>query len=468
MKNGRRRRGRTTLRKLYVIAVWAPLLFIFILESLRRWVTTPLLGPGGASVVFLLMAAGGIVLFARWIFANYAAARRRELRALEAAESRLAQIEGLRQASLALTSDLELDSVLQKVVNLSRQVVSARYGALIMLGESGQSIQRFIVSGVDEETKAKIGRLPQGKGLLGHVMADGKPLRLDRLGDHPASVGFPPNHPHMNTFLGVPLVFQDKVLGHLYLTEKESGPFTAQDQTVVEQFALYAAVAITNAQLYRQVEHLAVLEERERIGMDLHDGTIQSLYALGLVLEDIAERPDSPWPDVQAQLYQAVDTVSRIIGDIRHYIFDLKLPLTPGEPLRHQVAELLAALQPHQSLTVLWQWDDQVEEHLTDRQLRTNLLHIFREALSNVIKHAGARQVVLQAALDDQGVLLAITDDGRGFDPDAVAGSGRGLGNMETRAYSLGGRLAVKSSPGQGTIVELHLPVQAAKEAQEA
>lgn len=456
------------MKRLYAIAVWGPLLFILLLEAVRRWVATPLLGPDGAAVVFLLLAAGGIVFFARWIFANYAAARRRELEALAAAESRLAQIEGLRQASLALTSDLELDSVLQKVVDLSRQVVSARYGALIMLGDSDRSIQRFIVSGVDEETKAQIGGPPTGRGLLGLVMADGKPLRLDRLTEHPASAGFPPHHPPMETFLGVPLVFQDKVLGHLYLTEKESGPFTAQDQTVVEQFALYAAVAITNAQLYRQVEHLAVLEERERIGMDLHDGTIQSLYALGLVLEDIAERPQADWQEVQAQLHQAVDTVSRIIGDIRHYIFDLKLPLTPGEPLRHQVAELLAALQPHQSLTVLWQWDDRVEEHLADRQLRTNLLHIFREALSNVIKHAGARQVVLRAALEDQGILLAVADDGRGFDPDAAGGGGRGLGNMEARAYSLGGRLTVKSSPGQGTTVELQLPVPAVKEAHEA
>jgi GAF domain-containing protein len=154
-------------------------------------------------------------------------------------------------AGVAMASELSLDLVLQKIAEAAAELTGARYAALGVIDQSGLALEEFVVTGIDEEARAIIGDPPHGRGILGALIHDAKPLRLDNLADDPRSVGFPPNHPPMRSFLGVPVLLRGVAYGNLYLTEKEGGgPFTDEDQELVQLLSAQAAVAIENARLY--------------------------------------------------------------------------------------------------------------------------------------------------------------------------------------------------------------------------
>jgi GAF domain-containing protein len=178
---------------------------------------------------------------------------------LRGVQERLAEIvqlrdhmQGLLDAVLAVASGLELDATLRRIVQAAVDLVDARYGALGVLSPTG-GISRFVHVGIDEETRAQMGPFPEGKGLLGQLIIDPRPLRLADLSAHDASVGFPDHHPPMHSFLGVPVRVRDAVFGNLYLTEKKGGgEFTADDETVLEALAAAAGIAVQNADLFEQ------------------------------------------------------------------------------------------------------------------------------------------------------------------------------------------------------------------------
>jgi two-component system, NarL family, sensor histidine kinase DevS len=192
----------------------------------------------------------------------------------EAAEENRLRI--LLDAGLALASDLSLDSLLQKAVETAAALTGARYAALGVIDESGRELERFLTTGIDAETHEAIGDLPRGRGILGVLIGEARPLRLSDISADPRSIGFPPNHPPMQTFLGVPVMLRGVAFGNLYLTEKwGGGDFTAEDEELVTLLAAQAAVAIENARLYesatrwsRQLESLhdvvrSMVEETE-------------------------------------------------------------------------------------------------------------------------------------------------------------------------------------------------------------
>lgn len=163
--------------------------------------------------------------------------------------------DALVRAALALTSDLSLPATLQKIVELSAEVAHARYGALGVIAPDGGTLQEFVTHGITEEQRHAIGRLPIGRGILGVLITDAQPLRLKRIQDHPRSVGFPPNHPPMTSFLGVPIAIRGRVFGNLYLTEKRGAPeFSESDEEAVIRLAAQAAVAVENARLYHAAQ----------------------------------------------------------------------------------------------------------------------------------------------------------------------------------------------------------------------
>src|SRR5438105_774448 len=174
------------------------------------------------------------------------------------------RLRALLEAGVALTSELSLDSLLQKLVETAASLTGARYAALGVIDENGVGLERFVTTGIDAETHAAIGDLPRGRGILGELIREARPLRLHDLGAHASSVGFPPNHPPMHTFLGVPVLLRGVAYGNLYLTEKRDGDdFTDEDEELVTLLAGQAAVAIENARLYesatrwsRQLESL--------------------------------------------------------------------------------------------------------------------------------------------------------------------------------------------------------------------
>jgi two-component system sensor histidine kinase DevS len=162
------------------------------------------------------------------------------------------RLDGLVEAMLVVTSDLDLDTTLRTIVHTAIELVDARYGALGVRG-SGHDLLAFIYEGIDENERERIGHLPEGRGVLGVLIDDPKPIRLDDIAQHPASVGFPPNHPPMRAFLGVPVRIRDEVFGNLYLTEKTNGqPFSEDDEVLVKALAAAAGIAIENARLYEQ------------------------------------------------------------------------------------------------------------------------------------------------------------------------------------------------------------------------
>ncbi|MFO7572627.1 MAG: GAF domain-containing sensor histidine kinase [Gaiellaceae bacterium] len=200
------------------------------------------------------------------------------------------QVDRLRllvDAGIALSSELSLDALLQKIVETAAQLTGARYAALGVVERSGRGLERFLTFGIDEETRARIGDVPHGQGLLGVVIRSTTPVRVHEIADHPSSVGFPPHHPPMRTFLGVPILLRGLTYGDLYLAEKEGGEdFTEEDEELTTLLASQAAVAIENARLYESSNRwLHQLESLNEIG-----NALAAQVELEPVLETVAER----------------------------------------------------------------------------------------------------------------------------------------------------------------------------------
>jgi signal transduction histidine kinase len=548
----------------------------------------------------------------------------------EQLEDRLA---ALNRASLELVSDLSLETVLERIVQLAREQAGARYAALGVVNESGD-LDQFIPIGMTEEEIARMDHLPVGLGLLGLLGEERRAVRVPEIKADPRSVGFPPNHPQMHSFLGVPVVLGETLLGQLYLTDKLDYPeFTEQDVRVIETLAAYAAVAITNARLYeklirrdqqlssrnedlrllndvasaltsslemdeilektldlviayldfeageifllednrkrlrmachrgdfeedfshlerfrigqgyvgtvaatgkplvsnnlrkdmrylrpavldagfkciaciplstgvttvgvmavatrrdrtlsdrvlrlltaigswagitfenarlnRQARRVAVLEERERIGMDLHDGTIQSIYGVGLAL-DLARVSLEENPDIaRKKIAEAIDALNDTIRDIRAYILDLRPRQFRGDDLRLGLDRLVEEFRANCSARVsLVKPENGLVDFPGDNA--TALFRICQESLANIAKHARANNVEVHLWTAKDRVLLEIADDGRGFDLQKMSVTlGHGLSNMHVRARKVGGEVEITSGPGQGTTVLAWVP----------
>jgi signal transduction histidine kinase len=356
---------------------------------------------------------------------------------------------------MVLASELSLPSILQRIVELACQVADARYGALGVLDPDGRMIFDFITHGLTDEERRAIGHLPVGKGILGLLITESRPIRMAKIQDHPRSVGFPPNHPPMTSFLGVPIKVRDRVYGNLYLTEKRGATeFTEEDQAAVVTLAAQAGVAIENARLHEDLRRLAVLEDRERIAQELHDGVIQSLFAVGMGLQAAGAMADDP-ETVRNRLDSAVNDVDRVIRDLRNYIFGLG-----GGPADRELSRALHSLADElrrgSDIAIRVEVDPAASGALASRA--GDIAQFAREALTNAVRHSRATTVSLVISRDDGSFVLEIEDDGKGFDPEAALGRGRGLGNLRARAQTLGAGLDLDSELGRGTRVRLVVP----------
>jgi signal transduction histidine kinase len=197
-------------------------------------------------------------------------------------------------AGRGLISNLDVDAILQRLLDVAREVTGARYAAVGVLDERRQELERFVTAGVDAETHRAIGDLPRGRGILGLLIEEPRALRLEHIGDHPRSYGFPTGHPEMETFLGVPVVIRDEAWGNLYLTEKAGGgPFSEADEESAVILADWASIAIDNARLYASVEERRDHLERAVRGLDTTVAIAQALGGetnLSRILELIVKR----------------------------------------------------------------------------------------------------------------------------------------------------------------------------------
>jgi nitrate/nitrite-specific signal transduction histidine kinase len=359
----------------------------------------------------------------------------------------------LLDAVMTVGSNLDLPSVLQHIIQSAVDLVDARYGALGVLDESGTSLSQFITVGLDDETYRAIGVLPKGHGILGLLILDPQPIRLPDLHEHPDSYGFPPNHPPMKSFLGVPIRVRDQVFGNLYLTDKTSAEvFTDIDEELVVALAAAAGVAIENARLHQRVGELALLEDRERIARDLHDTVIQRLFATGLRLQGAARMADRP--EVIERITQAVDDLDLTVKHIRTAIFGLEASRRAAGGLRQRVLALSSEAAGALGFEPRVLFDGPVDS--APEPVAAELLAVLREALSNVARHAQASQVDVEVVADSD-MTLRVIDDGRGL-PEERRAAGRGMFNMAARASALGGTMLAHSGSPSGTILEWRVP----------
>jgi signal transduction histidine kinase len=290
--------------------------------------------------------------------------------------------------------------------------------------------------------------------VLGLLITEPAPLRVANLEDDPDRYGFPPNHPRMMTFLGMPIRVRGEVYGNLYLTDKGGGAvFTDEDEALAEAFALAAGIAIENHRLHEQVRLMSILDDRDRIARDLHDRVIQRVYAVGMSLDGATRLPDLH--RVMERIGRAVDELDATITEIRSAIFELGESALPGG-LRKSVLHLAETLtetlgvrpEVHFSGAV-----DDVPQHLGD-----HVLAVVREGLTNAGKHAGARRYVVEVDVTDR-LTVEVIDDGTGIELPLPGSSGLGLVNLRERAKRLGGRFEIFPGPDGGTRLVWSVPL---------
>ena len=381
---------------------------------------------------------------------------------MEEAELHRRRDKMLIEAGMTLGSELDLDAVLRRIVELAVQITGARYGALGVLNEDGETIERFITEGVSDEVRAAIGHPPVGHGILGLLIRERRPMRLPDLGADPRSYGFPPNHPPMHSFLGAPVLALGQVFGNLYLTEKQGAEvFSDDDEAALVVLATQAGVAVENARLHaetqrasQELRRLEVLEERERIAKELHDGVIQSLFAVGMGLQGTAGMARDE--DLASRIAGAVEEIDRAIRDLRNYIFGLRPGILADRQLDQALKELGNEFQTRSDVLTIVEVDPVVAAELASRA--GDIVQLTREALSNVGRHASATSCRISLRRTSEGAELAIDDDGVGFDL-ASTRTGMGLTNLEDRVEGLGGMLTVESIAGEGTTLRATLPL---------
>jgi signal transduction histidine kinase len=363
---------------------------------------------------------------------------------------------------MVLASELDMDSLLQRIADLARDVVGARYAAVGVLADEGpQGLSRFVYSGIDEATAERIGELPRGRGVLGVLIQEGRPLRLREVSEHQRSYGFPPEHPEMHTFLGVPIIVRGRVFGRLYLTEKEAGEeFTKDDERIALTLASQAGIAVENARLVDEAterrRELDVLEERERISKELHDGVIQSIYSVGLSLQGSLSLLGRDENTARERIDGAIAELDNVVRDVRSYIFELRPKAVEERGLSAAIRELARDIEVNALVNTELMVDEEATSSLHE-PAQTAVVQIVREVLSNIARHAKAQNVRLTLRSEHEGIWLSIEDDGVGFDPAGVD-RGHGLRNMEDRARKLRGQLEISPRPGGGTQHRLVIP----------
>ena len=387
---------------------------------------------------------------------------------------RAPDVRRLLDAVLLFGSELDLPTTLQRIVEAATDLVDARYGALGVLDESATRLSEFLTVGIDDATYRAIGHLPEGHGILGLLIVEAEPLRLPDLSKHPDSHGFPPHHPPMTSFLGVPIRVRGQVFGNLYLTDKTTGDvFTEVDEELAVGLAAAAGVAIENARLHRRVRDLALIEDRERIARELHDTVIQRLFAVGLSLQGTVRLVRSDVDEAVARIGTAVDDLDVTVKHIRSAIFGLESAVSPaGNGLRSRLLAMVRESSRVLGFEPRLLFDGPIDTRVGDR-LADDLAATLHEALSNVARHAHARSVEVSVVVTDGGagedgdaggtgpeLSLMVADDGAGPPADAAVQGGHGLRNMATRAAAHGGTATLAARKAGGALLAWRVPLR--------
>lgn len=398
------------------------------------------------------------------------------------------KVQTLLGAAVELSSEHELETLLRRIVAGAATIADARYAALGIF-EPGGDIESFIHHGMDEATVALIGSLPIGRGLLGEVIVASGPIRLDDLGTASRSGGFPPNHPPMSTFLGVPVARGDRRYGNLYLTEKVGGaPFDDEDEALVVAFAAFAVGAIESARLVQAERARAQADadlataterakakremlgeiltaqeaERARVSRDLHDDIGQALTSVLLALrlvESSLAKGDVDLHDARQRTQDVRELVAGALHRTRQLAFDLRPTVLDDIGLLAALERLALDMTARGDATV-----ELVTEGFASKRLppevETVVYRVVQEALTNVVRHAGAAAASVAVIVAEGRVRALVEDEGVGFDPTIAPTRGHlGLKGMAERADLIGGTVQLFSTVNAGTTVLLEVPL---------
>lgn len=395
------------------------------------------------------------------------------------------RFEHLLSAGVAVFSERSLDRVVQQVVDSAREVVGARYAALGVLAPDRKSLSQFVTSGVSEAERRRIGELPTGRGLLGLVIRDPRPIRTADITKHPKRYGFPRHHPPMKSFLGVPILSRDEVFGNMYLTEKIGATeFSLEDQAIAILFAAQAAAAIENARLndesQRLVRQVSEMQRQRDLSFAMMNHELRNALTGVYGWAERLVRAKSPESAAKAA-HEVYDGAERTITLLNNFLDLARLDAGKVRPVWREVdvdvaiERAIAGIRPvadakHVTL--------EVRGAGSVRALRTDPLRleqILVNLLSNAVRHGPEKgSVVVEVVAADSAVRFAVIDQGPGispelqtrifepferFDPHSGVGTGLGLPVSRRLAEVLGGELRVHSELGRGATFTLALPL---------
>lgn len=399
------------------------------------------------------------------------------------------RFERLLEAGTAIVSEHELEGVLQRVVDSARFVVGARYAALGVLSSDAAAdppaLVQFVTSGVTDAERHAIGAAPTGRGVLGAVIRERRPLRLSRLSDDPRSVGFPPHHPSMTSFLGVPIHSpRGGVFGNLYLTEKiGADEFSDEDERIAVMLASQASAAIENARLHKeQTELLQRLQTLQRqrdqfFAMINHELRNALTGVYGWAEQLVRARSVATMEKAGLEVYESAErtiTLMNNLLDLSRLDAGRVQVVIRAVPIEDLVRRCLASVKPAASARGIRLRDDYVNAPSRIDTDPLRLEQILLNLLTNAVRHSpGDDEVVVRVEGTSDQVLINVMDHGPGIaledqakifepyirvDPESGLGSGLGLPVARRMAELIGGRLSVHSDLGRGATFTVSLP----------
>jgi two-component system, NarL family, sensor histidine kinase DevS len=357
-----------------------------------------------------------------------------------------------------LTASLDLDNILAKTLGLVVDYLKVEAGEIFLLQDDRKSLRLVLQRGESAEAFWSHNQFTIGEGIIGMVAENGEAIvshdlvRDQRfLRDEIIKAGF-------RQLACFPLTSAGNVVGVLSAATRSLTPLDEHEVQLLTAVCGWAGLAIENARLHNNARRLAVLEERERIGMDLHDGIIQSIYGVGLVLEHAKLLAVEDPQHAQVRIQQAIKDLNETIRDIRSYILDLRPRQLGNENLMMGLKRLVTEYRANtlSEATLSGSSDDLNDLH---QEQAMALFHICQESLANVAKHAAAKKVEIFIWKTDDRVLMEIRDDGKGFDTEMMSMTlGHGLSNIHTRAHNVGGDVEILSTIGEGTSILTWVP----------
>ena len=430
-----------------LLTAWAALLFAALVAALVPGVVLPALGGGAAK------------------------GKARRGGALSELQGEPTLV-GLHQRAAHLFGLHGLKELLQTTVDEATDLLRAQYGALSVQGHDGRILE-FVFTGLSREHAGLLTHPPKGEGLLGVPLHEDESLRLAEMSHDPRFVGFPEHHPPMTSLLAVPVPCSGPFRGNLYLSDKLDGEeFSAEDEDLLSRFAEVAGVAIDTAHMRERQEALAVAEERLRIAREMHDGMAQVLGYVNIKAQAVGDHLRAERTEAAIeQMDQLASAAREVYAQVREGIVALRNNRSPEADLRTDLASFIDRWQERTGIPVTTDLALTEDAHFSPLA-ELQVVRIVQEALANVRRHSRADRVTVSLAQEGNLLVAVVEDDGVGFDPEAppgevadaedVTGGGEhhfGLEVMRERAEAVGGRVEIRSSPGQGTRVEARVPL---------